>query len=231
MGQKVHPYGYRVGITKPHRSRWYASKKNFGDFLVEDFRIRKHITTAYKDAEIPYVDIERKGDDRVTVFIHTARSGMLLGKKTNRLTEIEAELAGICGKKQVDIRLVEVQRPELDAQLTAMKIADQIVRRFAFRRAAQRERDNVMGAGAKGMKICMSGRLGGAELARQEKVVVGSVPLHTLTADVDYGFAEAHTSYGKIGIKVWIHRGMIGAELPAPVRHDRGGRGMRRGGN
>lgn len=228
MGQKVHPYGFRVGITKPWRSRWFARKDRFGDLLVEDCRIRKYIMANYRDAAVPRVEIERKGEDRVTVFIHTAKAGMLLGKKTNRLTEIEADLKQLTGGKAVETRLVDITRPEIDAQLNARAIADQIERRMHFRRAIKRQQDVITQAGAKGMKICISGRLGGADIARQEKASWGSVPLHTLDADVDYGFAEAHTTYGVIGVKVWINRGKIGEEQPADDRQ--GGRGRGQGG-
>jgi len=234
MGQKIHPYGFRVGITRPWRSRWYASKARYGDLLIEDFRIRQHIIKNYKDSAIPHVDIERKGDDRVTVYIHTAKSGMLLGKKTNRLTELEKELTEITGGKKIDTRLLDVVNPELNAQLAARSIAEQIERRTSFRRAAKRQMEVVQQAGAKGVKLGMSGRLGGAELARHEKMSWGSVPLHTLTADVDYGFAEAHTSYGIIGIKVWINRGKIGDPIVESNRdggrRDRGGWGREGGG-
>ena len=210
MGQKIHPYGFRVGVTRPWMSRWYANKKDFGDLVVEDFRIRKHIMTNYKESAIPRVAIERKGgDDKVTVFIHTAKAGTLLDKRTNRLTELEKELSAIAGGKQVDTRLIDVSKPELDATLCAQRIAEQIERRIAFRRAGKREMELVQQAGALGIKLALAGRLGGRELARTEKMTWGSVPLTTLSADVDYGFAEAHTSYGLIGCKVWIFRGKI----------------------
>lgn len=232
MGQKIHPYGFRVGVTRPWRSRWFANKHRFGDLLVEDHRIRRYILDTYKDASIPRVEIERKGDDRVTVFIHTAKAGMLLGKKTNRLTEIEKDLQELTEGKTIDTRLVDITKPELDAQLAAMRIAEQLERRIHFRRAGKREQDIIQQAGAKGLKIWMGGRLGGADLARQEKISWGSVPLHTLDADVDYGFAEANTTYGVIGIKVWIHRGKIGEEQEEQESGnrrrggDRGGRGQ-----
>ena len=228
MGQKIHPYGFRVGITRPWRSRWYARKATFGKLLVEDQRIRAHILENYKESSIPCVEIERKGDDRITVFIHTAKAGTLLGKKTNRLTELEKEISDLTGGKQVDTRLVDVQKPELDATLAAMRIAEQIERRIAFRRAAKREQETIQQAGALGLKILLSGRLGGAELARREKIVWGSVPLNTLSADVDYGFFEAKTSYGTIGIKVWINKGKIKtAEEENEERAAKGGNSWR----
>ena len=226
MGQKVHPYGFRVGVTRPWRSRWYANKHNYGDFLIEDHRIRKHVLANYHESAIPRIEIERKGDQRVTVFIHTAKAGTLLGKKTNRLTELEKELHELTGGKVIDTRLIDIRKPELDAMLTAQRIADQISRRVNFRRASKRELEVVQQAGAKGIKIRMSGRLGGRELARAEKVVWGSVPLHTLRADVDYGLCEAHTTYGIIGVQVWINRGEIGAET-----EEEGGKKEERGGS
>jgi small subunit ribosomal protein S3 len=209
MGQKIRPYGFRVGITKPWRSRWFANKKQFGTFLVEDTKIRKHILKEYKFAGIPRVEIERKGDDKITVYIFTAKPGMLIGKKTNRLSDLEKELALITGGKMIDTRVLEVQKPELDAQLAAERISEQLERRGSFRRAIKREMELIRGGGAEGCKMVVSGRLGGADLSRQEKQTWGSVPLGTLDADIDYGFAEAKTTFGILGIKVWIHRGMM----------------------
>ena len=209
MGQKVHPYGFRVGITKPWRSRWFARKKDFGIFLVEDAKIRKHILGEYRYAAIPRVDIERKGDDKITIFIYTAKPGMLIGKKTNRLSDLEKEISLLTSGKAIDIRVMEVTKPELDGQLAAQRIAEQLERRGSYRRAIKRELELIRSAGAEGVKIQAGGRLGGSELGRIEKQVWGSVPLTTLDADIDYGFAEARTTYGIIGVKVWIHRGMI----------------------
>jgi len=209
MGQKIRPYSFRVGVTKPWRSRWFASKRNFGTYLVEDARIRKHITKEYKYASIPRVEIERKEGDKITVFIFTAKPGMLIGKKTNRLSDLEKELSLLTDGKLVDIRVMEVQKPELDGQLAAERISEQLERRGSFRRAVKRELELIRGAGADGVKIQVSGRLGGAELSRQEKQVWGSVPLSTLDADIDYGFAQAYTTYGVLGIKVWINRGLM----------------------
>lgn len=209
MGQKVRPYGFRVGVSKPWRSRWYAGKKAFGTYLVEDNKIRRHILKEYKFAAIPRVEIERKGDDKLTVYIFTAKPGMLISKKTNRLSDLEKEISLLTDGKLVDIRVMEVQKPELDAQLAAERITEQLERRGSFRRAIKRESDLVKGAGALGCKVVVSGRLGGAELSRQEKSSWGSVPLSTLDADIDYGFATAYTAYGIIGCKVWINRGMM----------------------
>ncbi|MDC1141460.1 30S ribosomal protein S3 [Planctomycetota bacterium] len=209
MGQKIRPYGFRVGVTKPWRSRWFADKKNFGQYLVEDAKIRKHIKRVYRFAAIPRVEIERKGDDKVTVYVFTAKPGMLIGKKTNRLSDLEKELGLISEGKMIDVRVMEVTKPELDGQLAAERIAEQLERRGGFRRAIKREIDLVKGAGALGVKVQIGGRLGGADLGRIEKQVWGSVPLSTLDADIDYGFAEAMTTYGIIGVKVWIHRGMM----------------------
>jgi small subunit ribosomal protein S3 len=209
MGQKIRPYGFRVGVTKPWRSRWFANKKQFGTFLVEDTKIRKHILKEYRFAAIPRVEIERKGEDKITVYVYTAKPGMLIGKKTNRLSDLEKELGLLTDGKMIDIRVLEVQKPELDAQLAAERVAEQLERRGSFRRAMKREMELIRGAGAEGAKMVMAGRLGGADLGRVEKQVWGSVPLSTLDADIDYGFAEAHTTYGVIGVKVWIHRGMM----------------------
>jgi small subunit ribosomal protein S3 len=209
MGQKIRPYGFRVGITKPWRSRWYANKKAFGTYLVEDSKIRKHILEVYKFAAIPRVEIERKGDDKLTVYVFTAKPGMLIGKKTNRLSDLEKEISLLTEGKLVDIRVMEVQKPELDAQLAAERISEQLERRGSFRRAIKREIELIRGGGAIGTKVVVSGRLGGADLSRQEKQVWGSVPLSTLDADIDYGFAQAKTTYGILGIKVWINRGLM----------------------
>lgn len=209
MGQKIRPYGFRVGITKPWRSRWVASKKNFGTYLVEDAKIRKHILSEYRFAGIPRVEIERKGDEKITVYIYTSKPGMLIGKKTNRLSDLEKEIQLLTDGKLVDIRVMEVQKPELDAQLAAQQIAEQLERRGSFRRAIKRQMDMIQGGGALGCKVVVAGRLGGADLGRVEKQVFGSVPLSTLDADIDYGLAEAHTTYGIIGVKVWIHRGLM----------------------
>jgi small subunit ribosomal protein S3 len=209
MGQKVRPYSFRVGVTKPWRSRWFANKRNFGANLVEDSKIRKHILKEYKFAGVPRVEIERKGDEKITVYVLTSKPGMLIGKKTNRLSDLEKELLLLTDGKLVDIRVIEVQKPELDAQLRAEGVAEQIERRVGFRRAIKREMEQIKAAGAHGCKVVVSGRLGGADLGRVEKQVWGSVPLSTLDADIDYGFAEAKTTYGIIGVKVWIHRGML----------------------
>lgn len=209
MGQKIRPYSFRVGITKPWRSRWFANKKQFGEFLVEDTKIRKHILKEYRFAAIPRVEIERKGEDKITVYIFTAKPGMLIGKKTNRLSDLEKEIALLTDGKMVDIRVMEVQKPELDAQLAAEQVAEQLERRGSFRRAIKRQIDQIKGGGAHGCKIVVAGRLGGADLGRVEKQTFGSVPLSTLDADIDYGFAEAKTTYGILGIKVWIHRGLM----------------------
>lgn len=209
MGQKVRPYSFRVGVTKPWRARWFAPKKDFGTYLVEDARIRRHVLQAYKFAAIPRIEIERKGEDKVTLYIFSAKAGMLIGKKTNRLSDLEREVKLLTGGRQVDIRVMEVSKPELDAQLAAERIAEQLERRGSFRRAVKREVDLIRSAGAVGCKVQVSGRLGGAELSRIEKQAWGSVPLQTLDADIDYGFAEAKTAYGILGVKVWINRGML----------------------
>ena len=209
MGQKIRPYGFRVGISKPWRSRWYANKKAFGTYLVEDSKIRKHITSVYRFASIPRVEIERKGDDKLTVYVFTAKPGMLIGKKTNRLSDLEKEISLLTDGKLVDIRVMEVQKPELDAQLIAEGVAQQLERRIAFRRAMKRAVQSAMRLGAEGIRINCGGRLGGAEIARMEWYREGRVPLHTLRADIDYGTAEASTAYGICGVKVWVFKGEI----------------------
>ncbi|MCC6574527.1 MAG: 30S ribosomal protein S3 [Planctomycetes bacterium] len=209
MGQKVRPYSFRVGVTKPWRSRWFAAKKEFGVYLVEDAKIRRHIHRMYKYAGIPQVEIERSGDNKITLIIHSAKPGMLISKKTNRLSDLEKEVALLTGGKACDVRVKEVSKPELDAQLAAERIAEQLERRGSYKRAAKREMDMIKGAGAEGCKVQIAGRLGGSDISRVEKQVSGSVPLNTLDADIDYGFSEAQTVYGKLGVKVWIYRGMM----------------------
>ncbi len=209
MGHKVRPYSFRVGVTKPWRSTWYANKKDFGTFLVEDAKIRKHIAKLYKYASIPLVEIERKADNKVTLIIHSAKPGMLISKKTNRLSDLEKEVSLLTNGKAVDVRVKEVLKPELDAQLAAERIAEQLERRGSYKRAVKRELDTIKGAGAEGVKMQVSGRLGGAEISRQEKQSWGSVPLNTIDADIDWGFAEAATTFGLLGVQVWIYKGML----------------------
>ncbi|OGP35655.1 MAG: 30S ribosomal protein S3 [Deltaproteobacteria bacterium GWC2_65_14] len=206
MGQKVHPYGFRLGIIKDWRSRWYAEKE-YGANLQEDLRIRSFVKKRLTHAGVSVVEIERKSN-RVHVIIHTARPGIVIGKKGAEIETLKKDLQKFA-KKEVTITIQEIRRPETDAQLTAENVAMQLERRVAFRRAMKKTVLSSMKLGAKGIKINVAGRLGGAEMARSEWYREGRVPLHTLRADIDYGFAEARTTYGKIGVKVWIYKGEV----------------------
>lgn len=206
MGQKVHPYGFRLGIIKPWRSRWYAEKE-YGETLQEDLRIRSFVKGRLLHAGVSAVEIERKSN-RVHVIVHTARPGIVIGKKGAEIENLKKDLQKFV-KKDVSITIQEIRRPETDAQLTAENVAMQLERRVAFRRAMKKTVLSSMKLGAKGIKIKVAGRLGGTEMARSEWYREGRVPLHTLRADIDYGFAEARTTYGKIGVKVWIYKGEI----------------------
>jgi small subunit ribosomal protein S3 len=212
LGQKVHPYGFRLGIIKPWRSRWY-SEKEYGANLQEDLRIRAYVKNRLIHAGVSAVEIERKAS-RVHVIIHTARPGIVIGKKGAEIESLKKDLQKFA-KKEVSITIQEIRRPETDAQLTAENVAMQLERRIAFRRAMKKTVLSSMKLGAKGIKIHVAGRLGGAEMARSEWYREGRVPLHTLRADIDYGFAEANTTYGKIGVKVWIYKGEV---LPSSSR-------------
>ncbi len=206
MGQKVHPYGFRLGIIKDWRSRWYSEKEYAGN-LQEDLRIRSYVKSRLSHAGVSAVEIERKSS-RVHVIIHTARPGIVIGKKGAEIESLKKDLQKFA-KKEVSITIQEIRRPETDAQLTAENVAMQLERRVAFRRAMKKTVLSSMKLGAKGIKIHVAGRLGGAEMARSEWYREGRVPLHTLRADIDYGFAEAKTTYGKIGVKVWIYKGEV----------------------
>jgi small subunit ribosomal protein S3 len=212
LGQKVHPYGFRLGIIKDWRSRWY-SEKEYAAHLQEDLRIREYVKTRLTHAGVSVVEIERKSS-RVHVIIHTARPGIVIGKKGAEIENLKKDLQKFT-KKEISITIQEIRRPETDAQLTAENVAMQLERRIAFRRAMKKTVLSSMKLGAKGIKIHVAGRLGGAEMARSEWYREGRVPLHTLRADIDYGFAEARTTYGKIGVKVWIYKGEI---LPSSSR-------------
>jgi small subunit ribosomal protein S3 len=205
MGQKINPTGFRVGIMEDWRSRWYASKHEFSDLLVEDFKIRKFIKGKYSYAGIPKIEIERTRD-AVTVLLSTARPGVIIGRKGAEVENLQKELQTQTGRK-IEIKIVEVARPEIDAQLISEDIAEQLQKRSSFRRTMKRAIEQTMDGGAKGVKIQLSGRLGGAEMSRTEATAAGSVPLSTLRARVDYGFAEAKTAQGHIGIKVWVNQG------------------------
>jgi small subunit ribosomal protein S3 len=212
LGQKVHPFGFRLGVIKSWRSRWY-SEKEYAANLQEDLRIRAYVKNRLIHAGVSAVEIERKSN-RVHVIIHTARPGIVIGKKGAEIENLKKDLQKFT-QKEVSITIQEIRRPETDAQLTAENVAMQLERRIAFRRAMKKTVLSSMKLGAKGIKIHVAGRLGGAEMARSEWYREGRVPLHTLRADIDYGFAEANTTYGKIGVKVWIYKGEV---LPSSSR-------------
>lgn len=205
MGQKVRPTGFRIGIFEEWRSRWYASKHEFSDLLVEDFKIRRFLKQKYGYAGIPKIEIERTRD-AVKVILFTARPGVIIGRKGAEVERMTEELQNLTGRR-IDIKIEEIARPEIDAQLIAEDIGEQLRKRSSFRRTMKRALDQTMDSGAKGIKVQLSGRLGGAEMSRCEKANAGSIPLSTLRAKVDYGFAEAKTPQGHIGIKVWVHQG------------------------
>lgn len=211
MGQKTHPFGFRLGVIKTWRSRWY-SEKEYAQYLHEDLRIRKFVKDRLIHAGVSSVEIERKAS-RVHVIIYTARPGIVIGKKGAEIENLKKDLKKYSAK-EVSITIQEIRRPETDAQLTAENVAMQLERRIAFRRAMKKTVLSSMKLGAKGIKIQVSGRLGGAEMSRTEWYREGRVPLHTLRADIDYGFAQARTTYGIIGVKVWIYKGEI---LPMAV--------------
>ncbi len=206
MGQKIHPHGLRVGIIKDWDSRWYADKE-FADYLLEDFKIREYIKKKLYTAGIARIEIERAAK-RIRITINTAKPGMVIGKGGSGVDELKAEVEKMTDK-QVSINVVEVKTPDIDAQLVAENIALQLERRISFRRAMKQAISRALRAGAKGIKTMVSGRLGGAEIARSESYHEGTIPLQTLRADIDYGFAEAQTTYGKIGVKVWIYKGEV----------------------
>ena len=214
MGQKIHPNGFRAGITRDWDSRWY-SRKSFGDLLVEDHKIRRFIKHEYYFAGIPKVEIERKGD-QIMILVHCARPGVLIGRKGVKVDKLKEQLEQLSGKN-ITLNIHEVTRPELNAQLVAENVAEQIEKRASFRRTLKRSLLLTMDRGAKGVKIRIAGRLGGTEIARVETQLRGSIPLTTLVADIDYGFAEARCTYGRIGVKVWIYKGEI-RKAPALTR-------------
>ena len=221
MGQKVSPHGLRVGVIKDWNSKWYAGKENFASFLAEDDAIRKTIKKAYYGAGISKVVIERPSAEKLRIRVLTARPGMLIGSNGSGIDEMTAKVKKLT-KKNVNISIEELRRSELDAQVSAESIADALEHRSSFRRAMKQAIGRTMKAGAKGCKVLCSGRLGGAEIARSEKYSEGNVPLHTLRADIDYGFAEANTTYGKIGIKVWINHGeILDKGLQSPIREEK----------
>jgi small subunit ribosomal protein S3 len=205
MGQKVNPIGLRVTVTKDWLSKWYAEKRDYAALLLEDIKIRDLVKSRLASAAVPKVTIERYAN-RARITIYTARPGVVIGRKGAEIDRLKEELARMTGK-DIYVDIVEVKTPELDAQLVAENVALQLERRISFRRAMKKAVQTAMDLGAEGIKIVCGGRLGGAELARREKYRAGKIPLHTLRADIDYGFAEANTVYGKIGVKVWICKG------------------------
>jgi len=211
VGQKIHPYGFRLGVITDHKSRWFADK-DYADYVIEDDRIRSYIKERVRHSGVSRIDIERTRD-RVTVDVHTARPGIVIGRRGAEADAIRAALEKLTGK-QVKLNILEIKQPELDAQVTAHNVAEQLRGRVSFRRAMRRATQNAMKAGAKGIRVQCSGRLGGAEMSRTEWYREGRVPLHTLRANVDYAEAEAHTAYGVIGIKCWIFKGEIFAHDP-----------------
>lgn len=211
MGQKVHPLGFRLGITRTWNSRWY-SQKEYGDFLLEDLKIRDYIKKRLSQASISQIEIERAAG-KIRLIIHTARPGIVIGQKGAEIEKLRREILKLTDK-EVIVDIKEIRRPETDAQLIAENVAQQLERRIAFRRAMKKSVTSALKSGAKGIRIATAGRLGGAEMARREWYREGRVPLHTLRADIDYGFAQAKTTYGVIGIKVWIFKGEMIKSAP-----------------
>lgn len=220
MGQKVNPHGLRVGVIKNWDSRWFVEDKEFGDTLVSDYNLRKYLKNKLQLAGVPKIEIERDSA-RVRVFIHCAKPGMVIGRGGSEIEKLRTECEAIV-HKPVSVNVVEVKSPDLDAQLIAENIASQLEKRTSFRRAMKMAIGRTMKLGAKGIKVCVSGRLGGAEIARTEHYHEGTIPLQTLRADIDYGFAEAKTTYGRIGVKTWIYRGEVLAGAAKPRKE--GGR-------
>lgn len=220
MGQKVNPHGLRVGVIKDWDSRWFADKSTFGNTLVEDYNIRGYIMKALNRrsknpadkcvyAGVPKIEIERFSDNKVRIHIHCAKPGIVIGRQGAEIEKLRTELEKMMGNKQVYINIVEVKQPDMDSQLVAEKIAHDLEDRVSFRRAMKQSIGRTMRLGAKGIKVKVSGRLAGAEIARSESYHEGTIPLQTIRADIDYGFAEADTTYGKLGVKVWIYKGEV----------------------
>ncbi len=212
MGQKVNPHGLRVGIINGWNTQWYADKKQFGAFLKEDNEIRKFIKTKYYESAISKILIERAAG-RIAITIQTARPGVLIGKAGAEIEVMKKKLSAITGGKQIAVNITEIKKPDCDAQLVAESIAAQLEKRASFRRSMKQAISRSMRAGAKGVKISCGGRLDGAEIARSETYHEGSIPLQTLRADIDYGVATAHTTFGAIGVKVWVYKGEILGEV------------------
>lgn len=228
MGQKVHPIGIRLGITRDWASKWYADSKTYADYIATDFRIREFIRDKLKEASVSRIHIERPAR-KAHITIHTARPGIVIGKKGEDIEKLRREIAQMLDMSINDVRIniAEIRKPELDAQLVAEGIAQQLERRVMFRRAMKRAVTNTMRLGAQGIKVKVSGRLNGAEIARSEWYREGRVPLHTFRADIDYGLAEAKTTYGVIGVKVWIFRGEVFDTAEAPAAAEPAEQGAR----
>ncbi len=216
MGQKVNPNGLRLGINKDWESRWYASSKDFSKYLVNDMEIRKYLEKKFKSAAVSKIEIERN-DKRTEVIVHTSKPGVIIGRGGEEIEKLKKELKNLVNE-EVQISIVDIKKPDINAQIVADSIANQITNRASFRMAQKRAIRNAMKAGAKGIKTLVAGRLGGADMARSEGYTEGTIPLHTLRADVDYATSEADTTFGKIGIKVWIYKGEI-----LPSKNNKGG--------
>jgi len=235
MGQKVNPHGLRVGVIKNWDSRWFVSDDKFGDTLVSDYNLREYLKNKLLNAGISKIEIERDSKETVKVFIHCAKPGMIIGKGGSEIDNIRKDVEKQTGKKAV-VNVVEVKPIDLDAQLVAESVCSQLERRIAFRRAMKQAIGRTMRLGAKGIKIAVSGRLGGAEIARTEHYHEGTIPLQTIRADIDYGFWEANTTYGKLGVKVWIYKGEVLSEVNKTTeekprkRFNRDNKGDRKGG-
>ena len=220
MGQKVNPHGLRVGVIKDWDSRWYASDEKVGDLIVEDYNIRKYLKKLLYAAGVAKIEIERSAE-KIRINIHCSRPGVVIGKGGTEIEKLRQNLEKKLGKS-VALNVVEIRSPDMNAQLVAENIAQQLEKRISFRRAMKQAIGRAMKLGAKGIKTQVSGRLGGADIARTEQYHEGTIPLQTLRADIDYGFAEAHTTYGRVGVKVWIYRGEVLAGAAKPRRE--GGR-------
>lgn len=220
MGQKINPHGFRVGVIKDWDSRWFVKDNLFGDVLVEDYNLRNFLKNTLSSAGVPRIEIERDAS-RVRIFIHCAKPGMVIGKGGSEIDKLRVKCEAML-KKPVSINIVEVKTPDTDAQLVAENIAAQLEKRISFRRAMKQSIQRAMRLGAKGIKVGVSGRLGGAEIARKEHYHEGTIPLQTIRADIDYGFAEAKTTYGRIGIKVWIYKGEVLPEVKKTTRREGG---------
>jgi len=221
MGQKVNPHGLRVGVIKDWDSRWFVKDEVFGDTLVADYKLRTWLKKKLRDAGVPTIEIERDSA-KVKVIIHCAKPGMIIGKGGTEIEKLRGEIEAFTGMPS-SVNVIEVKQPDLNAQLVAENIASQLEKRIAFRRAMKQAVGRTLRSGAEGIKIMCSGRLGGAEIARTEWYAEGKVPLHTLRANIDYGFAEANTTYGKIGVKVWIYKGEVLPEAKKVAKTPNGG--------